>query len=438
MSRRKLLTLCLALLALLIIFLNPQSELGNTEAPSNNSAGRVRPPSVPSQVEPRLSGFLIPVADEIRPHPLLQEGALENGLKYQILTLPNPDQQISLRLVLDVGSFMEEDHERGIAHFLEHLVFNGTKRFPQGRAMEEFQRLGLKAGQHTNANTSYEFTVYKLDLPNDSPETLTPALQFFRDIFDGLLLKEIEINAERDVVLEEMNQRKIYRYRHHPVALLFPNTLIAERRPIGTPETIAAFTRTDFTRFHQKWYTPNRGTVMITGDIDPDRAEDLIEKHFSSLPWRKREPTPDIGELPPDDFLIGDVLLKDSSDRISLYSSSPPAEPKTTPAGFRAALIDEMVLEMVDSRWDNILKNRSGSRFTNGSSITPRFARINYCGIYFGEDHPTLDFFLTEWNRIPQNGFLPSEFDLAKKDILFSLLGGSGRTRHSICRHSRQ
>jgi len=364
MSRKKLSTLCLALLALLIVFLILQPEPVDTESPADDSPARVRPPSTSGQqVEPRLSDFLTPVADEIRPHPLLKEGNLENGLRYQILTLPNPDRQISLRLVFDVGSFMEEDHERGIAHFLEHLVFNGTRHFPQGRAMEEFQRLGLKSGQHANASTSYEHTIYKLDLPDDSPETLTPALLFFRDVFDGLLLRENEINAERDVVLEEMNQRSPLRKRRHsPLELLFPNTLFAKRSPIGTPETIAAFTRTDFTRFHQKWYTPNRGTFIITGDIDPDNAQVLIEKHFSSLPWRKREPTPHRGELPPDDFLLADILLDDSADRISLYSAIPPPETKTTPAGFRTALIDDLVHEMVEARWQNILKSECTTR----------------------------------------------------------------------------
>ena len=426
MSRKKLFTLCLALLALLIVFLIPRPEPAGTESKVDDSPARLRPPSISAQqIEPRLSDFLTPVADEIRPHPLLKEGVLENGLRYQILTLPNPNRQISLRLVYDVGSFMEEEHERGIAHFLEHLVFNGTRNFPQGRAMEEFQRLGLKSGQHANAATSFEHTYYKLDLPDDSSESLTSALRFFRDTFDGLLLMENEINAERDIVLEELNLKAKRRNEvYDQLNLLLPNTLLAQRRPIGTPETIPNFSRDDFRRFHQKWYTPNRATLIIAGDIDPIQIEDLIREHFDSLLWRERGPDPNPGELPPTDLLVGDVRLDASSDQISLLSASPSPESKTSPGGFRKALINELVQKMIEARWERVLdfRSSSGSQLVAHSHDFPRFAQINFCDLYFRQDRPDLSFFLTEWHRLLKNGFLQSEFDQAKKDILFTYL----------------
>ncbi len=426
MSRKNLITLCLALLALLILFFLPKSDSGTTESEVSTSTKNSRSPSKPTrQEEPRLSEFLAPVAEGIRPHPLLLQDALDNGLRYQILTQPNPEQQISLRLVLDVGSFMEDDHERGIAHFLEHLVFNGTAHFPQGRSMEEFQRLGLKTGQHANARTGFEHTVYQLDLPDDSPDSFNSALQFFRDTFDGLLLLEKEIEAERGVVLEELNLRAKKSDRFFDqMKLLVPSTLLATRSPIGIPETISRFSRADFTRFHQKWYTPNRGTLIITGDLDPAKTEDLIHQHFGSLPWRERGPDPRFDTLPLSDSIIGDVQLRATTGRISLRATAPLPEYKTTPAGFRRALLEELIDEMTSIRWQNIIQ--SGAQFSSqlhtGSYNINHFAQINSCDLSFDQDNYDLDFFLSEWNRLLQNGFLQSELDQASKNLTFTYL----------------
>ena len=139
--------------------------------------------------------------------PAVTWGVLDNGLRYAILPNSEPPNRVSLRLYVDAGSLMETDSQQGLAHFLEHMAFNGTKEFPAGEMVEYFQRLGMGFGSHTNAHTSFHETVYKLELPGTESALLNDAFKLLRDYADGMLLGEKEIEKERGVILKEKLSR---------------------------------------------------------------------------------------------------------------------------------------------------------------------------------------------------------------------------------------
>lgn len=212
-------------------------------------------------------------------------GHLENGLRYLIYPNPEPPERVSLRLHIDAGSLMEREDQRGVAHFLEHMVFNGSKNFTPDELIPRMQRLGIAFGAHVNAYTSFNETVYMLDLPDLSAEMLNLGFTVMRDFGDGALLKPEEIDKERGVILAEKTSRDSvgYRLMEQQFSTLIPDSLITKRFPIGTEEVIRTAPRERFVDFYEKYYTPARMTFVVVGDIDPAAAKERIEKAFGTL-----------------------------------------------------------------------------------------------------------------------------------------------------------
>lgn len=185
----------------------------------------------------------IPLAQEtsdIATDSAVTWGVLDNGLRYAILPNVEPPNRVSLRLFVDAGSLMEEDNQQGLAHFLEHMAFNGTTNFPAGEMVEYFQRLGMAFGSHTNAHTSFNETVYKLELPSTEDALLDEGFKLLRDYADGMQLGEKEIEKERGVIMSEKRSRDSVGWRTMVEQLKFilDGNLAGSRLPIGTEEVI--------------------------------------------------------------------------------------------------------------------------------------------------------------------------------------------------------
>ncbi len=211
--------------------------------------------------------------------------------------MPRPQKagELSLRLLVEAGSIMEEDDQRGVAHLVEHMAFNGTRHFPAGEALAEFQRLGIRRAADANASTGLGHTSYELDLPDSAPESVGLALQFLRDVADGILFVPAQLEQERKVVLAEMRER----YKPNNdwlVQFAFPESRIGSRRPIGVKEVIEAVPRQRVVEFYQRWYTPDRMVLVAVGVIDDD-FEDRIPEVFGSMAARQGPPDPDIGKI---------------------------------------------------------------------------------------------------------------------------------------------
>lgn len=226
-------------------------------------------------------------------------GVLENGVRYAILPNPEPPGRVSLRLYVDVGSVMEDDDQQGMAHFLEHMAFNGTRSFPAGEMVEYFQRLGMAFGADTNAHTSFKETVYKLELPKVDSELLDTSFSLLSEYADGMLLEESEINKERGIILSEKLSRDSVSYRTMVEGFKFslPDSKISSRLPIGTEQAIRQMSRPRFLDFYETYYTPSRLVVVAVGDCEAAAIQTLIATHFGRLEARSGSPDPALGRV---------------------------------------------------------------------------------------------------------------------------------------------
>ena len=225
-------------------------------------------------------------SSDIAEDPAVTFGTLENGMRYVIQRSPLPAQRVSMRLHVDAGSLDEADDQRGLAHFLEHMVFNGTRHFPDAtKLVPQMQRLGIAFGAHANAYTSFNETVYMLDLPNVDQSTLDLGFAVMSDFADGALLEDKEIEEERGVISSEKTTRDSVGLRmfEKQFEALFPNSMIGKRLPIGTEEVIQGAPRERFVDFYTRYYTPEKLTFIYVGDLEVEEAKRRIEAAFGGM-----------------------------------------------------------------------------------------------------------------------------------------------------------
>ncbi len=238
---------------------------------------------------------------DLKPEAGTTYGVLPNGLRYAIRPNKLPEKQVSLRFRIDAGSRLERDDQRGFAHFIEHMAFNGSTNIPEGELTKTMERLGASFGSHVNAHVNYLETQYKLDLPSADGGRLETALNIFRETADRLLFKEDAVQREIGVVISEMNDgegpgRRVGR---QVTAFLGPQERATLREPIGLREIVEGATSTKLREFYDTWYRPERSLLVITGDVDVAATEALINKTFSD--WKAKIPAkpsePDDGFL---------------------------------------------------------------------------------------------------------------------------------------------
>jgi len=232
--------------------------------------------------------------------PRIHFGQLENGFRYAWAKNAEPRDRCYVRLHVDVGSLAEEESERGLAHFLEHMAFNGSRNFPAGTLIEWFQEHGMAFGADLNAHTSYSETVYKLDLPNSDEATLREGLLVIQDWASGMLLEEAEIDAEKGVIDGEERERDSagFRIMKRVLEEQFDGTLYPERITIGAKTARDAFTPESVRAFYAKWYRPENMTLIVVGDLGELDPTALIAEYFAGLtvPEAPVPSEPDVGE----------------------------------------------------------------------------------------------------------------------------------------------
>ncbi len=237
---------------------------------------------------------------DLIPDPAIKFGRLENGFRYVLMNNNEPKDRVSLHLDVQSGSLQERDHEQGLAHFLEHMLFNGTAHFPPGELIKYFNSIGMELGPDANARTGFTETVYDILLPSGDPETLEKALLVVHDYAQGALLPPEELDRERMVVLAEMNDRDSASYRtfESTMKFEFPEAKISRRLPIGKEEVIKTMDRALLKSFYDAHYRPDNMVLVAVGNLDVSAAEELIKKRFSTMVFRgKGEPEMDFGEI---------------------------------------------------------------------------------------------------------------------------------------------
>ncbi len=292
-------------------------------------------------------------ASDVPVDPAYRFGKLENGMRYAIRRNATPAGTAAVRLEVGSGSLSETDTERGYAHFVEHMAFNGSTNVPEGEMVKLLEREGLAFGADTNAYTSFQQTHYRLDLPRNTPALLDTALMIMRETASELTFSEEAVARERGVILAEKRDRNTYRLRELEDQLQFslPEARYAHRLPIGTTEALQAATGQSLRAFWQREYVPANTTVIVVGDFDPDSVEAAIKARFAD--WRTTPPPakPDPG---PVDFKrkgLSDIYIDPAlSERVTVSRHGTWLDEKDSIATRKTQLLRRIGYEIVNRR----------------------------------------------------------------------------------------
>ncbi len=359
--------------------------------------------------------------------PAVTTGTLPNGLKYYVRRNSRPEKRILMQLAVKAGSVDETEKQLGLAHFLEHMGFNGTKRFKPGELIAALESSGSRLGPHVNAQTGFDETIYMFQLPTDRPEIVEKGMQALADFAAGMTLDPKEIDKERGVVLEEWRGGlgAGSRLRDQQIPVLFYQSKYAERLPIGKPEILKSFPPSELRAFYTKWYRPDRMAVVAVGDMEPAAMEALIKREFSPLakpttaPPDRNYPVP----LPPD------VLVKMATDPEATQSSvsivrKRPSQPQDKVRDYRRSLVNSLAYQMLNERFDE-LSRKPDAPFLGagayGGSLSPTVDSFTLsAGVQDGKIVPGLAALEVEANRVERHGFLAGELERARKWMLAS------------------
>jgi len=239
-----------------------------------------------------LAGQQIPAAvaslkpgDPMPTDAAIAQGTLPNGLRYYVRANRKPEHRAELRLVVKAGSILEEDDQQGLAHFVEHMAFNGTAHFPKHDVITFLESLGMRFGADINAATSFDETVYKLTVPTDRPEVMDRAMLVLEDWAHDVSFHPEEIEKERGVVMEEWRLRRGAgaRVADQLLPILLKGSRYADRVPIGKTDVIQNFKPDRLKKFYSDWYRPDLMAVVAVGDFDQPHVVDEVKQHFSGL-----------------------------------------------------------------------------------------------------------------------------------------------------------
>jgi zinc protease len=359
-------------------------------------------------------------------NPQVRVGKLDNGLTYYIQKNTRPEKKLELRLVVKAGSILEDEDQQGLAHFTEHMAFNGSTHFKKHELVSYLQSIGVKFGADLNAYTSFDETVYVLPVPSDRPQDLDKAFLVLEDWAHGLTLNTADIDKERDIILEELRLGKGAGDRMQKVLMpkIYNGSRYAERLPIGKEDTLRTFKPDALRRFYRDWYRPDLMAVVAVGDADPDRIEQLVRRHFAGLknPAPERERT--YAAIPPRAGTEALVVTDKESGPASVLIRYPvqPYRERATLGGYREQLVESLFAGMLNQRLAELAQLPSPP-FMGASSapgrLTPRYRSYNAAAA-LGENGPTaaIDALVQENERARKFGFSAGELDRVKKTLM--------------------
>ena len=363
--------------------------------------------------------------------PNVRIGKLENGLTYYIRHNAQPAQRAEFYLATNVGAFQEEDDQDGLAHFLEHMCFNGTKNFPDKKLLEYLQGIGAEFGRNINASTGFEQTQYMLNnIPIVREGIIDSCLLVLHDYAHYVTCDPDEIDAERGVIIEERRSRRDANWRifERMLPYYFGDTKMARRTLIGGEEQLKTFKYESLTNFYRKWYNPDMQAVIVVGDFDVDMMEQKIKDTFSSIP-APAEPTvkpiiPIPGNVEPVVAVITDPEATSSSLQLIWKGTALPKEYASTDVAFMTDIIKSIISDAFAERMEAITAS-STAPFLSGGLYVSQFvegtdAVMSEVTFKDGEYKAALEAFYTEIERIKRYGITESELERAKMELISS------------------
>jgi zinc protease len=378
---------------------------------------------------------------DLHPDPALAFKKLPNGFEYILLKSQHPKNRVSMHLYIQAGSMHESDNQQGLAHFLEHMQFNGSTHFKPDELVKFFQSIGMQFGPDANAHTGFNETVYDILLPEGNKENLQKGLIVMKDYAEGALLLPSEIERERRVVLSEKRTRDSAPYRTYVKTLEFefPDAIISRRLPIGREEILKKADQGQFKAFYDTWYRPDNLILVLVGDFDTELAGTLIEDKFSTItPRAPPGKIPDLGDIKHKGIKSFYHFEKESGN--TTVSIEILEKILSIPDSYdvrKKELIEDIANRMVKYRLDTLIQ-KPGTPFTSASISSGIFLRqVKYADI-------TADCNPENWEKslslIEQTlrqalifGFTTSELTRVKKDLLSDLDNAvkSASTRNS-------
>ncbi len=358
-------------------------------------------------------------------NPAVKIGTLGNGMKYYIMKNSRPENRAALRLAINAGSILESDPEQGLAHFVEHMCFNGTKNFPKNKLVEYLEGIGMRFGADLNAYTSFDETVYMLELPMDDEAILTQGMQILIDWASAVSFDHEEIDKERGVIIEEWRSRKgaSSRIRDIQFPVLLHGSKYADRLPIGKPEILKSFEYETLKGFYKKWYRPDLMAIIAVGDFDVAKMEKKIDEMFGSIPKRS-DVVNRPAEVVPDHNEMLCTIATDpeaSSTSIALYYKHEPKIDRKV-KDYRASMADQLYSRMLNDRYSELLQ-QANPPFVSASAGKGGFVRAREVFVLSaspreGEVERGFEAVLKEAYRVKKHGFTASELERAKTNVL--------------------
>ena len=360
--------------------------------------------------------------------PKVKIGTLPNGIRYYIRRNVRPEKRAELRLVVNAGSVLENEDQLGYAHFLEHTAFNGTTHFAKNDLVKYLQSIGVRFGADLNAYTSFDQTVYILPVPTDTAALVEKGFQILEDWAHGQSLDSTEVVNERGVVREEWRGSKGAgeRMLHKILPVALKGSRYAERLPIGNEQSIMRAQPSVLRRFYADWYRPDLMAVVAVGDFDPAKIEAQIRRHFSSIRSPAREKPRTEFDVPNNAApLVAIATDKEATSSQVQVTFKMPAVPTRTVGDYRTELMAELYTSMLNSRFNEIAQKPDAPFLGAGADKGQFLARATdgftlAAGVKDGGIERGLEALLLEARRVDQYGYLQSELDRAKQNMLRS------------------
>lgn len=361
--------------------------------------------------------------------PRTIKGQLDNGITYLIRQNKTPEKRAEIRLIVKAGSILEEDNQQGFAHFVEHMAFNGTEDFDKQEIVEYVESIGMKFGAHLNAYTSFDETVYKLQIPSDEEGALEKGVHILENWAHKIKFNGLEIDKERGVVLEEMRARQGAEWRifNKQLPIIYQGSQYALRIPIGNKDTIERGAHQDLVRFYKDWYRPELMALVAVGDFEPNQVQSLFEKYFNAIKVAPSHNKPKPSYFIPDNAeplvtIETDPELTRTSVEIQIKQTL--TEPVTYQQYYQT-LVAQLFIDMLNGRLDEATLAPHAPVIGAGTSFV-RFRADKSAFTLAATAKPTkskevVTFLLTELNRVLQHGFTPSELKRFKQGLLSKL-----------------
>lgn len=355
-------------------------------------------------------------------------GTLDNGMRYYIRKNGTPENYAEVRLAVNAGSILEDDDQQGLAHFVEHMCFNGTKNFPKNELIDYLESIGTKFGAHLNAYTSFDETVYMLRVPTDSAEQFETGLQIMEDWAHNVVFEGEEIDKERGVVIEEWRLRlgAGNRMQQKTFPVTFYNSQYAKRLPIGQVDILKNFEHDALKRYYKDWYRPDLMALVVVGDVDPDEVEKMVKEKFGNIA-EVESPKPRKEFELPDHADTKVAIVTDpeaTSSRVSLDFKHPPK--RTNNLGdYRSSMISRLCNIMLDARLEELINSANppfSFAFTGyGGMVRNKDSYSSTAFVPTGGHMKALEALVAENERAARFGFTASELERAKRSYLAQL-----------------